>query len=77
VLEALRTLGAHLWDLVLGNADGSTSLAASLSMVVELLEGQIDTVTTNGVHWGTRFALVAALSLFLEPKIELGLLRSR
>jgi hypothetical protein len=48
-------------------------LATSLSAVVELLEGWIDVVTANGVRWGTRFALVAALSPFpeLEAKHEL------
>jgi hypothetical protein len=35
-------LGARVWDLVLGNADGSSSMAASLSMVVERLEGRVD-----------------------------------
>jgi hypothetical protein len=45
-------------------------------MVVELLEGWIDTTTTNGVHWGTRFALVAALLHFLKLKNELELLGS-
>jgi hypothetical protein len=37
-LGALRTLVARVRDLVLGNADGSSSLAASLSMVAELLK---------------------------------------
>jgi hypothetical protein len=36
-LEALRTLVARVWDLMLDNADGPSSLAASLSMAVELL----------------------------------------
>jgi hypothetical protein len=38
-LEALRTSTARVWDLVLDNADGPSSLAASMSTVVELLEG--------------------------------------
>jgi hypothetical protein len=48
-LEALQTSAARVQGLVLDNIDGLSSLAASLSMVVELLEGQIDTTTTNGV----------------------------
>jgi hypothetical protein len=51
---------------VLDNVDESSSLLASLSTVMELLEGWIDKLTTNGVRWGTRFALVAALSHFRE-----------
>jgi hypothetical protein len=58
---------------VLGNADGLSSLATSLSMVAELLEGRTDTVSTNGVCWGTQSTLVAALLHFLELKFELEL----
>jgi hypothetical protein len=43
-------LGARVWDLVLGNADGSSSMAASMSMVVEWLEGRVDAVTANDVR---------------------------
>jgi hypothetical protein len=49
-LEALRPSAALVRDLVLADVDGASSLAASLSMVAELLESQIDTVATNGVH---------------------------
>jgi hypothetical protein len=62
--------------MVLGNADGSSSLAACLSMVAELLEGRIDITVANGVHQGTRSVLVAALSHFPELKSELDLLGS-
>jgi hypothetical protein len=62
---------------VLDDVDRSSSLVASLSVVVELLEGWVDTVATNGVHWGARSVLVAALSHFPELKTELGLLGSR
>jgi hypothetical protein len=62
---------------VLGNVDGLSSLAASLSMVAELLEGRIDTMAANGVRWGTQSALVVALSHFPELKSELELLESR
>jgi hypothetical protein len=75
-LGALRPSAARVRDLVLGNADGLSSLAASLSMVAELLKGQIDTTTANGVCWGTRSALVAALSHFLKLKSKLELLGS-
>jgi hypothetical protein len=40
-------------DSVLDNIDGPCSLVVSLSMVVELLEGWINIVAANGVHWGT------------------------
>jgi hypothetical protein len=75
-LEALQTSAARVQGLVLDNIDGLSSLAASLSTVVELLDGQIDTTTTNGVCWGTRSTLVAAMSHFLELKSELQLLGS-
>jgi hypothetical protein len=45
-----------------------SSLAVSLFKAVELLVGRIDVVADNGVRWGTRSALVAALSHFLELK---------
>jgi hypothetical protein len=38
-LEALRTLAALIWDLVLGSVGGPSSLAASMCIVAELLEG--------------------------------------
>jgi hypothetical protein len=75
-LDALRNSVVRARDLVVDNIDGLTSLAASLSIVVELRKGQIDTVATNGVYWGTRSTLVAALSHFPELKSELELLRS-
>jgi hypothetical protein len=59
--------------LVLDNVDGLSSLAASLSKVVELLEGWIETAATNGVCWGTRSALVSILSHFPELKSMLDL----
>jgi hypothetical protein len=76
-MGALRTLAARVRHLVLGNADGLSSLAASLSMVAELLTGRIGTATANSVCWGTRSALVATLSHFPELKSELELLGSR
>jgi hypothetical protein len=76
-LEALLTSTMHVRDLVLDNTDGLSSLAASMSTVVELLEGRIDAAAANGVHWGSHSALVAAVSHFLELKSELALLGSR
>jgi hypothetical protein len=56
---------------VLGSVDGSSSLAASMSTVVELLEGQINTGAANGVRWGSHFPLVATVLHFLELKTKL------
>jgi hypothetical protein len=75
-LETLRTLAARVQDLVLGNCDRPSSLATSLSMVVQLLEDQIDTTTAIGIRWGTRSAFVAALLHFLKLKTEVELLGS-
>jgi hypothetical protein len=51
-LEALRASAAQVQNSVLGNVDGPSSLAVSLSMAVELFEGRIDSATTNRVRWG-------------------------
>jgi hypothetical protein len=51
-LEALWTLVARVQGLVLDGVNGSSSLAPSLSMVVDLLEGRVDTAVANGVCWG-------------------------
>jgi hypothetical protein len=72
--EALQPSVALVQALVLGNVNGPSSLAASLSMVAELLESRVNTAATNGVHWGTQSALVAALLHFPELKSELELL---
>jgi hypothetical protein len=63
--------------LVLDKADGPSSMAVSLSTAAELLEGHVDTTIANGVYWGTRSALVAALSHFQEVETKLELLESR
>jgi hypothetical protein len=47
--EGLWAFLALVWDLVLGDVDGPSSLVVSLSMVVDLFESQIDTATINGV----------------------------
>jgi hypothetical protein len=59
--------------LVLKRADGLSSLAASLSSAVELLEDHIDATATNGVYWGTWSALSGTVSHFLEQGTELEL----
>jgi hypothetical protein len=76
-LEALWILVVRVQDLVLGGIEGPSSLGASMSMVAELLEGRINAVATNGVCWGSRSALVTAVSYFLKLKTKLEVLRSR
>jgi hypothetical protein len=58
---------------VLEQADGPSSLVASLSSAAGLLEGCIDAIAANGVHWGTQSALATALSHFSESGAELEL----
>jgi hypothetical protein len=62
---------------VLDDADGPSSLVASMLAVAEQLESWIDATTANGVHWGSRSALVATVSHFPELDINLEVLRSR
>jgi hypothetical protein len=69
-------LPTQVRGLVLDGIDGPSYLAASLSMVVELLEGQVNTAATNGVHWGTRSVLIPTLSHFLLLKAKPELLES-
>jgi hypothetical protein len=45
-------------------------------MAAELLDDRIDAVAANGVYWGNRSALVAAMSHFPELKIDLDVLGS-
>jgi hypothetical protein len=47
-LEALRSSAAQVQDSLLERANGMSSLAAPLSLAVELLEGRTDTVPING-----------------------------
>jgi hypothetical protein len=58
---------------MLDRANGPSSLAASLSAVVELLEDRVNAVAANRVRWG----LVATLSHYLKLEAELELLGSR
>jgi hypothetical protein len=48
-LEALQSSTAQVRDLVLESADVPSSLVASLSSTVELLDGRIDTAAANRV----------------------------
>jgi hypothetical protein len=66
----MRTSATQVRNLVLDRADRLSSLAASLSMVVDLLEGRVDAAAANGVCCGTRATLVAVLSHFLELELE-------
>jgi hypothetical protein len=59
---------------MLDGADEPSSLPVSLSSAAELLKGRIDVVVGNRVRWGTRSALVAAMSHFLDLGTELELL---
>jgi hypothetical protein len=49
---------------VLGDVDGSSLMETSMSVVAERLEGRIDATGANRVHWGTRSAMVTAVSQF-------------
>jgi hypothetical protein len=63
-LGALRSSATWVQYFVLHGTDRQSSMAASLSIVAELLEGCVNVVATNWVHWGTRSALVATPSHF-------------
>jgi hypothetical protein len=73
-LEELQSLATHLQDMVMDNVGEPSSLAASLSTMVELLRDRIDTEVTSGVNCETQSALVAALSHLPELNSELELL---
>jgi hypothetical protein len=76
-LEALQTSTAQVQDLVLGGADGPSSLAASMSAVAKMLEGRIDAAAANGVRSRSHSALDVAASHFLDLKTELEVLGIR
>jgi hypothetical protein len=54
---------------VLDSADGSSSLAASMSMAAELLKDRINVAAANGVRWGSHSALVVVVSHFPELEV--------
>jgi hypothetical protein len=70
-LEGFWSSVARVWDLVHGGPTGMSSLEALLSSIVELIEDYVNAVTGNGVRWGTRSTLAAAMSHFLEMGAEL------
>jgi hypothetical protein len=76
-LEALWTSSARVRDLVLGSADGPSSLVVSMSVAAELLEGRINAAAASGVRWGSCSTLVAVVSHFSELMAELEVLGSR
>jgi hypothetical protein len=49
----------------------------ALPSTVDQMEGHVDVVATNGVHWGAQLVLITVLSHFLELWLELELLGSR
>jgi hypothetical protein len=72
-LMALQDSATRVWDLVLKGSNEVSSLVASLSSATDLNKGRVDAAAANGVHWGARLVLHAALSHFpeLEPELEL------
>jgi hypothetical protein len=76
-LEVLRTSAVRVQDLELDNVDGPSSLIASLSTVIELLEGRINTTAAHKVCWGTQSVLFATLLHFPKLKYELEVHGSR
>jgi hypothetical protein len=52
------------------------SLAAALSSTADLIEGCINAMVANEVHWGARVALTTILSHFPELELDLKLLGS-
>jgi hypothetical protein len=68
---------AQVLDKVLDRADDMSSLLEPLSSATRLINDHIDTVATNGVHWGTQSVLVPTLLQFTELGAELELLGSR
>jgi hypothetical protein len=50
-LEALWSSAARVWDMVLGDANGSSMVAMSMFSLPERHEGRSDAAATNGVRW--------------------------
>jgi hypothetical protein len=76
-LEAMRFSAARVQDLRLGNVDGLSSLATSMSVVADWLMGRIGAATANVVCWGSCSAFFATMSHFLELDADLEVLGSR
>jgi hypothetical protein len=75
-LEALWASAALVRDSVLGDTGELSSLVASLTRVAEEVQNWIILAAANGVRWGTRSALIAVCSHFLELEPALELLKS-
>lgn len=76
-LEDLRVAAARVRDVVLGSSQvSSSSLPAALESAMGVVEDRLDAAASSGVRWGTRSALVVALSHFPELEAELELLGS-
>jgi hypothetical protein len=76
-LEALWSSATLVPNLVLERLDMTSSSAALLSSMTELIKDRVDAAATNGVRWGARSVLAVSLSHFLELGTELELLGSR
>jgi hypothetical protein len=59
---------------VLERSSEVPSQAAALSSTVDLIEGCVDVVATNEVHWGAQLALTTVFSHFPELELALELL---
>jgi hypothetical protein len=70
-LKALQNSATQVRDLVLKRSDEASSPVALLSLVVDLIEGRANFVTTHGVHWGAHLALITTLPHFLSHLITL------
>jgi hypothetical protein len=67
---------ARARGLVLDNADMSSSLTTSMSVVGEQFESRIDAAAANGVRWGSYSTLVDTVLHFPELDLDLEWLRS-
>jgi hypothetical protein len=50
--EAIRNSTTRVRGLVLGRSYETPSLAVALSLSAELIEGHVNVVAINGLHWG-------------------------
>jgi hypothetical protein len=51
-LRALRSSATRVQDMVLRGSNEMYSLAVSLSLAVDLIEGHVNATTANRVCWG-------------------------
>jgi hypothetical protein len=68
-LQAIQNSATRVWDLVLKRFAEMSPLVVALFSATDLIEGRIDAVAANEVHWGVQQALMTVLSHF--PKLEL------